>query len=187
MDQQTDTTPSHISKPKTPQGKFSELVAKQKSNLQVQLADTLGPQDDIENRNMNVYNSQARDYTDIGQGFPSTTMSYVKQDVSENPIPRGTFLESQEDDLKPFMAILDEAKEINAKKSKYFNFLDEAEEIFVNEELEDCKWDKLARKYRQLYYRGREVKKLLYEFADSNTTLSKTVEDLLRNKVNRKN
>ena len=140
----------------------------------------LDPSVTFDLRKMQTDDFQVKDYGDLGL---STSISQTRHEFSEHSFHKENAPENLEDDFKAFTEIVNQARQLNAKKANFINFLDENDEVFINSELDHMRADKLAHKYRQLFYRARDAKKLLFEFGDNSALLTDSIESLLEDKV----
>jgi len=75
-----------------------------------------------------------------------------------------------------------ESERLRAQKARKFDILDEDEEFIVTGKVDDCKLDKLTKRYKNLYYKARELKTLLNEFAENNADLKNELDDAERDR-----
>lgn len=71
-----------------------------------------------------------------------------------------------------------ESERLRALKTKNFNVLDDDEEFVVTGKVDDCKRDKLAKQYKALYYKSRELRQLLTEISDNNNILKLNLTEI---------
>jgi len=74
--------------------------------------------------------------------------------------------------------LLEKCEELKSLKDRNFDFVDEEEEYFVRKKLNDCTRDKVINKYRELFYKSREMKELLNEIADNGYRMSSVTSKL---------
>lgn len=64
-------------------------------------------------------------------------------------------------------------KELRDKKSRIFDLLDREEELILSQDIDDLKREDLLKEYKVLYYKSKEQKTLLNEFAINNKEYQK--------------
>jgi len=74
--------------------------------------------------------------------------------------------------------LLEKCEELKSLKDRNFDFVDEEEEHFVRKKLNDCTRDKIINKYRELFYKSREMKELLTEIAETSYKMGSVTSKL---------
>lgn len=74
--------------------------------------------------------------------------------------------------------LLEKCEELKSVKDRNFDFVDEEEEHFVRKKLNDCTRDKVINKYRELFYKAREMKELLTEIAETSYKMGSVTSKL---------
>jgi hypothetical protein len=74
--------------------------------------------------------------------------------------------------------VIKESERLRTLKTKNFDVLDDDEEFVVTGKVDDCKREKLAKQYKALYYKTRELRQLLLETSDNNNILKLNLQNL---------
>ena len=114
------------------------------------------------------------------RSFSLATSSLNQPTRANSSIIAERYSVCSEGELKKLM---EQSKKTLTKKNVLLDFFSQTDEIFSNKPSQNCRWDLIDRKYRQLHLQSKDIKQLFCELMENNISLLFAIRTLVKEKV----